>query len=172
MTALDEALILLRDRLEADLDAALGDQPGHSHVALTNPFKADGSAVSQIDRLVLLTLVGVHIVRPQTQPPARLPGQVPEPRSESSLAADVLITANLQRDYAQGVKKLSLVIAALERNPVLVMGRRPGRGEGRDPITAEFVELEREEAAALVAQAGVKGMPFALYRLRGIPLGD
>jgi hypothetical protein len=165
MAGLDDWLGLLRDRLEAALQAAI-PRPSALWVALGRPD--DGS-----DAAIHLTLAALHpaaLARRPARPPGRGPGPAPMP--PLTLDADLLVTARPPRaGYAEALTMLSHSLAWLHANPRLAPAGEPAFAAGTDPVELTPLDPTLAEATALIGAFGTGGMPFALYRVRGLAIG-
>jgi hypothetical protein len=96
----------------------------------------------------------------------------PRPTVPLWLDANVIVLANFSGiDYPVGLAMISHVIAFFQKRPILSAADMPGLPPGVDKVSAEFVSLDLPTAATLLP-AGLRTLPFALYRLRRLPFGQ
>ncbi len=82
------------------------------------------------------------------------------------LDAYVVVAANFsQADYLSGLAAMSRAIAFFQESPVFTRMDNPQLPDDIEKLAVEFVNLDFSAAAALLP-AGLRAMPFALYRLR------
>ena len=163
MTQLDTALLALRDRVEGALQAIAPQTAPHA--VMSPPFDANGRPAPNTRGRTLLTLAAIRMDAARRNAPPGRAGEAPWP--SAPLEADVLVTVN-DLDLARAAARLAALVAALHAAPVLIEAGDPTRNGA---VTVELANLSYEEAAHVIGLAGIKGMPFALYRLRGIRAG-
>jgi hypothetical protein len=167
MVRLDAALAAFCEALEAALQAAI-PRAGAAHVVLGNPAEASAKHGESSQGRFLVTLTGLRAGsasgRATPQQAASGAGQ------GGALEADLLITADCPGQYQKGLRMMAAALDWAHDHPVLTAGNSADAVEPAR-FTVEFVDPGLEDAAALVAMAGVKGCPFAVLRLRGLSVG-
>jgi hypothetical protein len=170
MVRLDEALAAVSEALEAALQAAV-PRIGATHVVLGNPAEASAKHGETSQGRFLVTLAALHAGAGRPDPDAAPPEGAGSGRERASaLEADLLITADFPGQYLRGLRMMAAALDWAHDHPVLTPGNSADAVEPAR-FTVEFVGLGFEDAAALVAMAGVRGCPFAVLRLRGLSVG-
>jgi hypothetical protein len=81
----------------------------------------------------------------------------------------MMTAASEPRLYAEAVKFLSLAMRWLHDHPILSPADLQLEASGT--LAIELGPLPLDQLAALLAACPTDGMPFALYRLRGMEIG-
>ena len=166
MPMLDQVLNCLCDRLELALQEAEG-RPD-PWLVLTSLPQPDGSPAADLDDRVVVSLVSLQ-AGPGGSFTAR-PGDGPWPPPALPLHLDayVVVAANFSRThYRHGLAMMSRAISFFHANPIFTRSDTPELPDDVERLAVEFVSLDFPGAAALLP-AGLRAMPFALYRLRGL----
>jgi Pvc16 N-terminal domain len=171
MAILDEVLKSVCDGLEAALQAA--EARAEPWVVLSNLTGPDGSPAPDLDGRIVVGLLALQANMSAFKPPGPQPGDGwRHPPAPLRVDADIIALANFSgRDYSTGLAMISRVIAYFQERPVLTSSETPGLPVGVDKVAIEFVGLDLATAATLLP-AGLRTLPFALYRLRGLPFGQ
>jgi hypothetical protein len=164
MARLDDALQAVSEALEAALQAAV-PRPDAPYVVLGNPAEANAKYGETSRGRVMLTLVGLRAGAEARVPPPEPPGSGRQPAG--AMEADLLMTTDYPGQYQRGLGMMATALDWVHDHPVVTAGKAPDAGE----VIVGLIDPAFEEAAALVAMAGVKGCPFALLRLRGLSAG-
>lgn len=166
MAMLDQALKCLCDRLEAVLQA--GRSRPDPWVVLSNLIDPDGSPPAGLDDRMVVSLVSLQASpggpSPFTARQSDGPWQALAP--PLYLDAYVVVVANFSKaDYLSGLATMSRAISFFQESPVFTHLDTPQLPDDVEKLAVEFVSLDFSAAAALLP-AGLRAMPFALYRLR------
>jgi hypothetical protein len=166
MAMLDQALKCLCDRLEAVFQADHARQD--PWVVLTSLLEPDGSPPARLEDRMVVSLVSLQAgpggSAQFTARQADGPRQPPAP--PLYLDAYVVVAANFSRaDYLGGLAAISRAISFFQESPVFTPMDSPELPDGLEKLAVEFVSLDFSAAAGLLP-AGLRAMPFALYRLR------
>jgi hypothetical protein len=163
MGGLDDWMELLADRLNQALGMTAPGNP--ARVAIGRERDGEPGAAG-----LLLTLAALHPAPAARSVPRRAPGGAIAP-SPLALEADLLVSARRGPDgYVEALQALSLAMRWLHANPMLDGASAPG-SKLSGSLTIELVDLPLDQASALLAAFPADGMPFALYRLRGMAIG-
>lgn len=169
MAILDEVLRALCAKLEAALQAA--DPAPLPWVALSNLVGPDGLPEAGLDGKVVVSLIALQSVREASVPSMAQPGGGrPQPPAPLWLDANLVVLAKFSgTDYPSGLAMISRTIAFFHERPVLAATDMPELPAGVDRIAVELISLDLPTAAAILPE-GLRTLPFALYRLRRLPL--
>lgn len=166
MVMLDQVLGCLCDRLEAALQSA--ERREDPWVVLSNLVEPDGSPPAGLDNRIVVSLVSLQASlggsTPFTPQPADGRWQVLEP--PLYLDAYSVVAANFSRaNYRSGLAMMSRAISFFQESPIFSRMDTPELPDDIEKLVVEFVSLDFSAAAGLLP-AGLRTMPFALYRLR------
>jgi len=168
MVLIDKLLIILRDRLEAVLQAAQS-QPDKL-VVLANPIEPDGTPTDGISNKLVMFVVSLqHDASTGTFVSPVLGRNDTYPISAPPLIMDAffLLTANFTGiNYPEGLAMMSRAISFFQSNPVFTHADSPTLPPEVDRMVVEFVSLDFAQANNLLMLTGLKCFPFVLYRIR------
>ncbi len=164
MPGLDDWVKLLADRLDEALRLRFPGSQGRWAAA-----GAVGNDEGEEERITLSLLAVAPAPSARALPPRR---GAPLPASPPIVDGDLLVTPRRTRtaDYGECLRALSAAIAWFHANPRLDVAGQPGFPAG-DAVAIEQVQLTLDQLAAFIQACPTQGMPFALYRLRGMTIG-
>jgi hypothetical protein len=163
MGGLDDWMELLADRLDEALALRFPGSEGR-WAAAGAPGNDEGA-----EERITLSLLALN--------PAPAARSLPRLRSRGGPAAlpplvvdgELLVTPRrtLTSDHGERLRTFSAAVEWLHANPRLTGAGQAGFAAG-DAIGIEPVPLTLDQVAALIQACPWEGMPFALYRLRGM----
>ncbi|HEV2817966.1 MAG TPA: Pvc16 family protein [Allosphingosinicella sp.] len=164
MAGLDDWLVGLANLLNEMLRTSL--RIGHDPVRL-----GPGGGPAEPGRPgILLTLVALGPAPPARPAPQSAAGAAVAAAAPFELEAHLMMTAVAEPPlYAEALKFLSLAMGWLHDHPILSAGELGLHAPGALAIELAAPPLDR--LAPLLAACPTGGMPFALYRLRGMAIG-
>jgi hypothetical protein len=162
MAGLDDWLNLLAERLDEALALRFAGSQGRWAAA-----GAVGNDEGEEERITLSLLTVAPAPTARGVPPrrgARLP-------ASPIVDGELLVTPRrtLATDYGECLRALSAAMAWLQANPRLDGAGQPGFPAG-DAVAIELVPLTLDQLPAFIQACPTQGMPFALYRLRGMTI--
>jgi Pvc16 N-terminal domain len=166
MAMLQSTLDQLRARLEAALQ--ISDPRDEAWVVLTNAVDPDGSVAESARNKIVMMLVGL-----QSDPTLAIPAAGARVAPPLHLNAFVMFMANFTgSNYATGLRMMSHTIAFFHQNPFFIPDPLPDQPAGTGNIALDFVNLDWMQTNDLMAMLGLKYLPSALYRMRGLAFAN
>jgi hypothetical protein len=161
---LDDWVSLLADRLDEALRLRFAGS--HGRWAAPGAMGNDEGAEERIT-LSLLTFAPAPAAR--NLPPRR---GAPLPAPPLIVDGELLVMPRRTRtsNYGECLRALSAAIEWLHANPRLTGTGLAGFAAG-DAIAIDQAELTLDQVAAFIQACPMQGMPFAIYRLRGMTIG-
>jgi hypothetical protein len=165
---IDQVLQAISQDLNAFLRRRFGTQ--ESLVILSPVVNQDGSSISQVQNKIACTLVNVE------QEGAALNvsrSGIEKKNPPINLNLLVLFSGHFSAiNYEEGLKYLSKVVGFFHGKQIFTHQNTPHLSEGVDKVTLEQVNLDLNEVGALWNALGTNHIPFVLYKLRLIGLGE
>jgi hypothetical protein len=164
MAGLDDWVNLLAERLDEALRLRFPGSQGRWAAA-----GAIGNDESEEERITLSLLTLAPAPAARNLPPRR---GVPLPAPPLIVDGELLVMPRRTRtsDYGECLRALSAAVEWLHANPRLSGAGQPGFAAG-ESAAIDQVQLTLDQSAALIQACPTQGMPFALYRLRGMTIG-
>jgi hypothetical protein len=164
MAGLDDWVNLLADRLDEALRLRFAGSDGRWAAA-----GAMGNDEGKEERVTLSLLALAPAQAGRNPPPRR---GAPLPASPLIVDGELLVTPRrtLTTGYGEGLRALSAALEWLHANPRLTGAGQPGFAAG-ESVAIDQVPLTHDQVAAFIRACPTQGMPFALYRLRGMTIG-
>jgi hypothetical protein len=164
MAGLDDWVNLLADRLDVALRARFAG--GHGRWAAAG---AMGNDEGEEERITLSLLTLAPAPQARNLPPRR---GAPVPAQPLIVDGELLVMPRRTRasDYGECLGALSASIEWLHANPRLTGTGQPGFAAG-ETAAIDQVHLTLDQVAAFIQACPTQGMPFAIYRLRGMTIG-
>ncbi len=171
MTAINEIVTILRDKLEGVLQSARPQ--AERWVLLGNAGMREGTDARAVINKMIMSVV--HLQTDASAGAFASPQLTNDDRyftGYPSLHVDayVLVAANFtDSDYEVGLSLLSMVISFFQETPVLTHGNAPSLPPELEKLVIEFVSLDLSQLSHLLTATGSKYVPMVLYRLRRLP---
>ena len=129
-------------------------------VVMTSLVEADGSPNSAALNRIVMLMTNIQ----------RETGRNGPPGSTLELAVDLGFIANFPAaHYPDGLTALSLVIACLQRQPLLTPSSHPELDRDLEKVSLELINQSAADLNHLFGMLGVKYQPSVFYRLRLLP---
>ena len=172
MILIDQVLLVLKERLEAALQAAQAQS--ESWIELGNALEPDGAPAAGVQDRIVMTLVSLQADGTTGLFAATSPGggrdMFPTVAPPLYVDAYVMFAPNFtRRNYGTGIAMMSRIIGWFQETPVLTRDLAPELPAALDRLAMDFTNLDFAQQNHLVTLTGMKGLPVVLYRLRRLP---
>ena len=165
---IDEVARFVRDRIEQGLQAQ--EPKGDGWVVLSNVVNPDGSTPEGVADKIVMSLASLQQESFVRNSPPRIGEEgAPGPHPVIVSLYFTLTAVFTGSAYPQGLRLLSRTLSILAANPVL-NAAGAAAPEGDDQALVELVSLDFEQRQCVARAGGLKGLPFAMFRVRGVEL--
>ncbi len=161
--------------IEHKLNAALIRRfPANQNwVVSSDPLDAAGNPRPELYHKLVLTLVNIEEERAATSPAQTQSRGVGQESLtlQMNLNLYVLLSAQFDGNYADGLKLLSAAMTVLRTDPVLTPQNTPNLPDLIDRLSIELSNTDLADIRDIWASLGMPAKPCVLYKIRGL-FGD